>query len=172
MEFMELAKKRFSCRKFSDKPVEQEKIEKLLEAAIVAPTAKDLQPFHIWVVRSEDGIAKVNEATKCGFGAKTMFVFGGKEETAWVRPQDGRNFKDVDASIAATHLMLEVETLGLGTTWVGFFDPAKMKEAFPEMQGYDLIAIFPVGYPANDPKAGPIAMHFERKSKEELTTEL
>jgi len=168
MEFLELAKKRFSCRKFTEQPVEQEKIEKLIEAAIAAPTAKNLQPFHVWVIRTEDGIAKVNEATKCGFGAKVMLVVGGKEDTAWVRPQDGRNFQDVDAAIVATHIMLEAEALGLGTTWVGFFDADKMKELFCEMKGYDLTAIFPIGYPCCE----PAERHFERKSREELVSEL
>jgi len=168
LDFLELAKKRFSCRKFTEQPVEDEKIEKLLEAAIAAPTAKNLQPFHIWVIKSAEAIAKVNETTKCGFGAKVMLVLGGKAEDGWVRPHDGRNFQDVDTAIAATHIMLEAEALGLGTTWVGFFDADKMKERFPEMKDYDLTAIFPIGYPSCE----PAERHFERKSKEKIVTEL
>lgn len=168
MELLDIIQKRFSCRKFDNRPVEQEKLDSLLKAAISAPTAKNLQPFHIWVIRSEDAIKKVNETTPCGFGAKLMLVIGGDKKDAFVRPFDGRNFEDVDACIVATHILLETEALGLGTTWVGFFDEPKLKELFPEMRDYDLIAIFPIGYPA----AEPSPMHFTRKSKEELVSEL
>ena len=77
-----------------------------------------------------------------------------------MRSFDKKNFADVDASIAATHMMLEIEALGLGTTWVGHFDAPKLKELFPEMADYELVAIFPVGYPAEDAK--PSTRHAER----------
>ena len=88
-----------------------------------------------------------------------------KKDEAWVRKFDNYNFADVDASIVATHMMLEIADLGLGTTWVGHFDEPLLKEEFPEMKDYELIAIFPVGYPAEDAK--PAERHNIRRNVEE-----
>ena len=170
MDFMELAKERYSCRKFSDKEVEQEKIEKILEAGILAPTAVNKQPFKIWVLKSEDAISKISQVTNYTFGAKLVFVIGADENEAWVRPFDNKNYAEIDTSIVATHMMLEVQNLGLGTTWIGYFDTAKLIELFPEMSKFSHCVLFPVGYPAED--AQPSPKHTQRKSKEELVTVL
>ena len=85
-----------------------------------------------------------------------------------MRKYDGRNFADVDASIVGTHIMLAAHDLGLGTTWVGHFDAPAVHEAFPETEGYDLVALFPIGYPADD--ASPAEHHFSRKPASELVT--
>ena len=119
MSFLDLAKKRYSCRKLSAQPVEEEKLQKILEAGNLAPTAVNKQPFHIWVLKSEEAMQKVSQTTSFIFGAPVAFVVGSKAESAFVRSFDKKNFADVDASIAATHMMLEIEALGLGTTWVG-----------------------------------------------------
>ena len=168
MEFFTLAKERYSCRKFSDKPVEEEKLNKILEAGISAPTAKNAQPVKIWVIRSEDALAKVKALNpfKWMENVKVIIAVGGTNEGAFVRPFDGRNFEDVDASIVATQIMLAIHDLGLGSTWVGFFDTPKLKEAFPDMKDYDLVALFPIGYPADD--AEPSDRHSVRKDKSEL----
>ncbi len=168
MDFLKLAKERFSCRKLSDKPVEKEKIDKILEAAISAPTGMNRQPFKIWVVNSEEGKSNLAKVTPFTFGANVFFVVGYNTSDCYVRPFDGRNFADVDTSIVATHILLEVQDLGLGTTWVGHFDAPALKRIYPEMADYELIAIFPVGYPAEDVK--PAGKHFERKSAKELVT--
>ena len=166
MDFMELIKKRYSCRKLAETPVEKEKIDKILEAAIVAPTAHNIQPFRIWVIDKADDVEKIKETTPCTNGASLFFVVGAKTDEGWVRKYDQKPFADVDAAIVGTHMMLEIEELGLATTWVGHFKSALLAEKFPQMQGYELIAIFPVGYAAEDSE--PIPMHFERKSVDEL----
>ena len=168
MDFLTLAKERYSVRQLSDRPVEQEKIDKIIEAAIVAPTACNLQPFKIWVLQSPEALDKVRQTTPFRFvkEAPVVFVIGGDAEAAWKRRFDGHNFVEVDTSIAATHMMLEVQDLGLGTTWVGHFDPNKMRELFPEMQKYELLCIFGVGYPAED--ASPADGHSSFKNRDEL----
>ena len=168
MEFFRLAKERYSCRKFSDRPVEDEQLDMILEAGISAPTAKNVQPVKIWVIRSEDALEKVKASTpfKWMSNASAVLVVGGKSEGAFVRPSDNRNFEDVDASIVATHIMLAIHDLGLGSTWVGLFDVPKLKEFFPDMKDYDLVAMFPIGYPADD--AEPSERHAVRKDKAEL----
>ena len=93
-------------------------------------------------------------------------MLGALPDEAWVRKYDGRNFADVDASIVGTHVMLAAHDLGLGTTWVGHFDAPAVKGEFPEMEPCDLVALFPLGYPAED--AEPAPMHFKRRPADEL----
>ncbi len=170
MDFEKLSESRYSCRMLTDKPIPQEYIDKIIKAALEAPTAKNIQNFRIWVIRSQEAGEAVAQATKFTFGAGMFFLVGYKPEDAWIRPADGKNFGDVDAAIVATHMMLEIHELGLGTTWVGYFDAPKLQELLPETAGFQLIAIFPVGYPA--PDAAPAPRHFERKAVSELVETL
>ena len=153
MEFFELVKDRFSCRKFSSKPVEDEKLNKILEAARLAPTAKNAQPVKIWVIKSPEALEKIKSTAPFAWlkDVNIILAVGGTTEGAFLRPSDNRNFGDVDATIVATHLMLAIENEGLGSTW---------------MKNYDLVALFPVAYKADD--AQPSERHEKRKSKDEL----
>lgn len=166
--FQNLARERFSCRAFKDTPLTDAQINHILEAARLAPSAKNLQPTHVWVVKSPEALAKLNEATSSIYGAPVVFMVGAKPEEAWVRKYDDKNGAEVDAAIVGTHIMLEASALGLGNVWVGSFDPAKIKADFPQTEGYQIVALFPVGQPA----ANPSPKHGTRKSKEEFVTEL
>jgi len=170
MDFLKLARERYSCRQLSDKKVEKEKLDKIIEAGILAPTATNAQPYKIWFIESTEAKEKLAKANRYQFGAGVFFVVGAKEDEAWVRKFDNHNFAEVDATIVATHMMLEITELGLGTTWVGHFDAPLLKEEFPEMKGYELIAIFPVGYPAAEAK--PSERHTVRKTVEEAVSVL
>lgn len=163
MEFLELAQKRFSCRSFTDRPVEEEKLKKIMKAGILAPTAVNYQPWKAWVIQG-DKLVKFREVSGIRFVTPVVILIGADESSAWVRKYDERNFADVDASIAATQMMLEVEDLGLGTVWVGHFNAPAVKKAYPQTKDYDLIGLFPIGYPAGEPSA----KHIVRKSEEEL----
>ena len=168
MDFLTLAKERYSCRSLTDQPVSQEAVAAIIQAALLAPTACNYQPFKIWAIRSEEGLAKVKGVCKQAFikPAPVIFVIGADRKKAWVRDYDGMNFADVDAAIAASHMMLEIQSLGLGTTWIGHFDPEKLKQEFPDMKEYSLIALFAVGYPAED--AGKSPMHDACRPESEL----
>ena len=168
MEFFDVVKNRYSCRKFTAEKVSDEKLEQILTAAQKAPTAKNLQPVKVWVLKSNDALEKIRTATPCHFNAPVIIAVGGKSDEAFVRPSDGRNFEDIDACIVAAHIMLAVEAVGLGTTWVGMFDAPKVKELFPEMKDYDLVALFPVGCK----NAEPSERHFVRKSIDVLCRSL
>lgn len=172
MDFNEIIEKRYSLRHLSDKQVSDEQIKCILEAARLAPSAVNKQPFKIWVLKSEEARIKAAQAFNFDFAKKApvSFVIGANPDTAWVRPADRLNFATVDATIAATSMMYEITNLGLGTTWIGHFNPEKLKEAFPRMEPYLLIAIFGVGYPANDASPNPI--HFKRKTLGELSETL
>lgn len=163
MNFLELSRERYSCRAFSGKKVENELIEKIIDAGITAPTAVNKQPYRIFRITSEDGKESIRKSTKFDFGADEFLVVGAKCDEGWVRKFDGTNFSVIDASIVATQMMLQIAALGLGTTWVGYFDAPLLKELCPCMKDYELIAIFPIGYPADKPSE----RHFERRSKEE-----
>ena len=162
MEFNELIRERFSCRALSDREIPHESMNRIFEAARVAPTAVNRQPFKIWAIESPDARAKLAETTSYTFGAGVFLVIGSKEDEAWVRPDDDLNFANVDAAIVATHIMLTIHNEGLRATWVGKFNTPKLKELFPVMEGYNLIALFPVGYPTE--KGVPSPRHKERKS--------
>ena len=152
-DFLQLAHDRYSCRAFSDAPVEAEKIEALLDAAVDAPTAVDKQPWHIWVVESPEAVERLSALTRFNFGAKVILMLGAAPAEAWVRKYDGRNFADVDASIVGTHVMLAAHDLGLGTTWVGHFDAPAVKEAFPETGGLRPRGALPAGLPRGGRRA-------------------
>ena len=91
-------------------------------------------------------------------------------ETAWHRETDGKNHGEIDAAIATTQMMLQAADLGLGTTYVGMFEPEKLLAAFPEMAGTFPIAMLPLGYPAEG--AHPARLHNDRKPMDELVKTL
>ncbi len=166
MTFQELVEKRYSCRNFSDRKVEKELVEQIIKAGIAAPTAVNTQPVKIFWLDSEKAKEHIRQASSCTFGADTFLIVGYKEDEGWVRSFDQRNFADIDAGIVATHMMLEIEDLGLSTTWVGYFDAPRLQSLYPEMREYHLIALFPIGYAAED--AVPSDRHFKRKTREEI----
>ncbi|HIT61788.1 MAG TPA: nitroreductase family protein [Candidatus Fimousia stercorigallinarum] len=168
MLFEKLAHERYSVRAFQSKPVEKEKIQKIIAIANSAPTATNAQPVHIWAIVSEEGVRRVNETTKCDFGAPAVLVLGTNAEEAWTREEDAHNFADIDAGIVGTHLLFAICEQGLGTTWVGRVDPEKLIERFPEMKGYEIAGIFPIGYPADGKAGQPSAKHTKRKAVEEI----
>ena len=166
--FQGIAKERYSCRAFKEIPLTDVQINHILQAACMAPSACNKQPVHVWVVKSPEGLEKLKGATEYTYGAPVVFMVGARPEEAWVRKYDGKNGAEVDAAIVGTHIMLEATALDLGNVWVGSFDPAKIKESFPETEGYEVVALFPVGHPAAQP--GP--NHEKRKEIAEFVTEL
>ena len=160
--FLQLAKERFSVRYYAKTPVEQEKIDAILEAARVAPTAKNLQPFQIYVLKSEEAIAKINKLSRCAYNAPVVFLVCYDKSKAWVSPFDANDNSGVmDASIVGTHMMLEATDQGLGSCWVKFFDPKKVAAAFGIPGNLTPSFLLDVGYPLKG--ATPNKMHFERR---------
>lgn len=171
MTFLELAKERYSVRSFDSRPVEQEKIDLILEAAKVAPSAVNRQCPHIYVIRSAEALEKVVPTTRYSFGAPLNFLICYDKNQQWVnRYAPGYTSGDVDASIVVTHMMLEAWELGLGTCWVGSFKPAEISEAFNLPENMVPVAMLPTGYPAAD--AAPLALHSTFKPMDEFVTYL
>ena len=166
MKFNDLATARYSCRKMSDRKVDDVLVEQLIATANLAPTAVNKQPFKIFWMKSDKAKEAIHQVTRFTFGADTFLVVGSKKEEGWVRSFDNYSFADIDAGIVATHIMMDITDLGLATTWVGYFDAPLLKSLCPEMADYDLIAIFPIGYAAED--GGPSPRHSVRKPQEEV----
>ena len=166
MDFLELAKQRYSCRSFEEKEVEKEKIELILEAARVAPTAVNYQPQRVLVLTEKGELAKLSECTRYGWNAPVIMIVCYDKNVSWKRKYDGHDEGEIDASIVTTHMMFEAQSLGLGTTWIGAFDPAKVREVYKIPKNLEIVAILPIGYPAQD--AEPSAMHSKRNTMEEM----
>lgn len=170
MNFLELTKARYSVRKYADKPVEPEKLEKILAAGATAPTAKNQQPQHIYVLESKEAIETIRGITRCAFNAPVVLLVCGDKEQAWTNPFNDRNSAEMDCSIVTTQMMLQAQELGLGTCWVCWFDTAATKQAFNIPETQEVFALLPLGYPAEESK--PSAMHDSRKELEETVVRL
>ncbi|SET97165.1 nitroreductase family protein [Lacrimispora sphenoides] len=147
MEFLKLAKDRYSVRKFCDKKVEKEKLDLILEVGRVAPTAVNYQPQRIFVLDTEEALSKLKACTTYHFHAPLALLICYDKTVSWKRSYDGKDMGEVDVSIVATHMMLEVTNLGLGSTWVGHFDPQKIEEVFELPENIIPVALLPIGYP-------------------------
>lgn len=145
MTFMELAEGRYSSRKYRDAPVEDAKIDLILEAGRLAPSAKNLQPVRIIAVSSAEGLAEVSRTARL-YGAPLALIVVADSSRAWRRPFDDKVFGDIDATIVATQMMYEAQELGLGSVWIGYFDPAAIKESFGLAADEEASAIIAVGY--------------------------
>lgn len=165
MTFLELARARYSVRKFAETPVEEEKLQAVLQAGACAPTAKNLQPQRIYVLQSEAAVARIRGITRCAFNAPVVLLICGDVNEGWVNPFNNRNSTEMDCSIVTTHMMLAARELGLGSTWVCWFDTEGAKKLFGLPQDQEVYALLPLGYPAED--AHPSSMHGSRKPLEE-----
>ena len=168
MDFINIAKSRSSVRDYNNKKVEPEKLEKILEAAHVAPTAANLQPVHLIVVQSEEGLAKIGKAANI-YGASLAIIVCADHDKAWVRPFDGKQTGDIDASILTDHMMLQATELGLGTVWVCYFKPDVLRKEFTLPDNLEPINILALGY-ADTEEKGSDRHKTERISLDELVT--
>lgn len=157
---------RYSCRAYDDRPIENEKLQRIFEAIRLAPSACNRQPWTFLVIDSEEGrIAVQNSYDREWIRSAPLYVIAfGHHDKAWHRPGDGKDHTDIDVSIAVEHLCLAAAAEGLGTCWVCNFDTEKIRLTFNPGEGVEPIAIIPVGYPADGSKIPAKA----RKSVEEI----
>lgn len=168
MEFIDLVKKRFSCKRFSDKKIEEKDLLKIIEAGRHAPTAKNLQEQHIYVVKSPEALAKIDEVTPCRYGAPTVIVVAFNKNNVYHYPGDKRDSGIEDASIVATHMMLEATDLEINSCWVNFFDPEKMHTVLDLPEEEEILMILDLGYAADG--VGPLPNHSSRKPLSDTVT--
>ena len=168
MNFLDLAKKRYSVRKYTDQAVSEDSMTQILEAGRVAPTAANKQPYHIIAVRSKEGLSKIAKTGNI-HGAPLAFIVCANASETWVRPFDGKNLADVDATIVTTHMLMQATQLELGSLWVCFFDPSVIKKEFALPDGFEPLNILAVGH-ANEEPLSPDRHDQTRKSKEQTVT--
>ena len=162
MDFTELANARYSVRKFDGRAIEEEKLQAVLEAGNLAPTAKNLQPQRIYVIRTEENLAKIRTLTQCTFGAPVVLLFAYDTDEEWRNPlEEGVHAGPQDVSIVASHIMLKVAELGIGSVWVNMFPPTETRKVMGLPENETPLLLMPIGYPAAD--AAPSPRHTSRK---------
>jgi len=156
MDFFECIAARRSVRSYKSDQVEEEKLEEILEAARLAPTACDNQPFRVVVARTAGMAAELRKIyPKDWFAAAPLVLLVcSVPGSAWSR-RDGKLYADVDAAIVMDHVVLAATALGLGTCWVGAFDPKAAREILELEAGWEPIAFTPLGYAAESPEPRP-----------------
>ncbi len=155
MEFKEVIRNRFSCRKYSDKKIEREKLDAVLEAGRLAPTAKNLQEQRIYVVQSEEGLAKIDKVTPCRYGAPTVLVVAFDKNKVFTYPGGKRDSGAEDAAIVATHMILAAADEGLGSCWINCFDPEKTAAELGLPENEEVLMLLDLGYAADGVEAAP-----------------
>lgn len=168
--FLDLAAKRYSVRSFSPRPVTDEELQQILAAGASAPTACNRQPQRFYVAKSAQAMAAVRNATSCHFGAPLLIVVAYDSTISWHRDFDGKDYGEVDATIAITQMMLQIAQMGLGTTFVGWYDPKKLQQGLNLPANIHPVGILPIGHPADDDQPAP--MHFIRQEISQFTQEL
>lgn len=170
MDFLTLAEKRYSVRNFDPRPVEEEKLHAVLEAARLAPTAINLQPQRIYILKTAEVREKMVALCPFTFSAPVLLLVCADEERAWHSPiEPGYSSGEVDAAIAATHMMLAAAEQGLGTTWVRGFHSGQVQHALGLPPHIRPVCLLPLGYPGE--KARPARLHTESRELEELVEE-
>lgn len=170
MDFTEVIKNRYSCKNFGDKKVEAEKLEEILEAGRVAPTAKNLQEQKIYVVQSEEGLKKIDNVTPCRYGASTCVVVAFDSKNVFTYPGEKRDSGVEDATIVATHMTLAAANAGVDSCWINFFDPEKLAKELNLPENEEVLMILDLGYAAEGAK--PLANHASRKPLSETVSYL
>lgn len=165
MEFEELIRERYACRKFSSKPVSKEMLEKILDAGRIAPTAKNLQPFKIYVFEKEESLKLLDQVTPCRYNAPLVIAITYLHDEEWKHPTDlNRHSGPEDVAIVATHMMLESKNLGLDSCWVKYFDDSKFNSLFSISNNETCVLLLPIGYG----EIGPGPLHKNKKDMSKL----
>jgi nitroreductase len=169
-DFLSLAKERYSVRNFQNNGIEPEKMQKILEAAKIAPTAANQQPFRIYILKSEEALKTIRSITPCAFNAPVVLMMTYNKDEQWTNKQEpGIAAGQEDVSIVATHMMLEAWELGIASCWVNAFSNSKAAEAFHIPANEKVVLLMPLGYA--DPESQPSPMHLQYRAMDEVVSE-
>jgi nitroreductase len=165
MDFYDVVRNRYSVRAYQPDPVPENKLQRILDAAVLAPTAANRQPFRLVVIHTKGREAELGRIYGRAWFTQAPLVIAavGVSDAAWVRG-DGYNFRDTDVSIVMTHVVMAAAAEGLGTCWIGAFDPGAAREVLNLPPNADALGFTPLGFPAETPKAKV------RKPKEQLVS--
>lgn len=170
MEFAQVIQNRYSCKKYDGRPVNELQLNAILEAGRLAPTAKNLQEQHIYVVRTPEMLAKMDTVTPCRYNAATMLVVAYDKTNVFTYPGGQRDSGTEDAAIVATHMILAAADAGVDSCWLNFFDPAAVAAVLNLPENEEVMMLMDLGYAAEG--AGPLANHASRKPLSETVSYL
>ena len=162
MAFEELAKQRYSVRKYDSRPIEPEKMAKILEAGRVAPTACNFQPQRILVV---EDMAQMKDCTPCLYGQSAALIVCYDKTVSW-KNRSGKDIGDVDGTIVMTQMMYMAQELGVGSLLVGIYDEHLVRERFRIPEQFEIVCMLMLGYPTEDCQPHP-KHHANRKELKE-----
>ena len=169
MEFKNLIRERYSCKKFDGRPVSRESLDAILEAGRLAPTAKNLQEQRIYVAEGE-ALARIDEITPCRYGAATVLVVAYDSSNVFTYPGGERDSGVEDAAIVATHMLLAAKDEGVDSCWLNCFDPAVARRILALPENEEVLMLLDLGYPAEG--AAPLPNHTSRRPLTETVTYL
>ena len=161
MEFKEVIRSRYSCKKYSSRQVEPDKLNAILEAGRLAPTAKNLQEQRIYVLQSEEALAKIDKATPCRYGAPTVLVVAYDRNNVFTYPGGKKDSGAEDATIVATHMILAAADEGVDSCWLNFLDPEAVAKDLGLPENEEILMLMDLGYAAES--SGPLPNHGNRK---------
>lgn len=164
MEWKELVRRRYSCRKYMDMPVKDEALDEILEEMRIAPSAANRQPWLFFVIREPAAKKALKEAydKEWFYTAPVVIVACGNNNECWKRSYDGKETLDIDVAIAMDHLTLAATDRGLGTCWICAFKPDAVRKVLKLPENVEPIALTPLGYPDDEAKPK------KRKIREEI----
>lgn len=168
-EQLKIMANRYSVRGYLDRPIEKEKMDLILEAARIAPTAKDAQPQKVYLLKSPEAIAQIRDITRCAFDAPVVAIVTfdrNKQFYNSYNPEHVSGYQD--ASIVACHMMLAAYSVGIGTCWVNHFDYEKVAETFGIPENEEVVLIMPMGYQNMEPSP----RHYQRINVEDFVKEI
>ena len=168
MEFSDVIKNRYSCKKFSSEQIGKDKLDAILEAGRVAPTAKNLQEQHIYDVQSERELETIDKLTPCRYNAPTVLIVAYNKNNVFTYLGDKRNSGIEDATIVATHLMLAAYNEGVDSCWINFFNPDELAKAFNLPEDEEILMLLDLG--VADKTTTPLPNHNSRKALTETVS--
>lgn len=143
-------------------PDRPELIRSILDAGLSAPTACNLQPQRILVIDDDESRAALSRAVPSKYFVPLAFLVCYDRRECWVRPMDGKSSGDIDTAIVTTHMMLRATDLGLGSIWVMYWDPERMKQEFSLDAHLEPVALLIMGH--KSPDASPRKGHYISKT--------
>jgi nitroreductase len=171
MDFLELVNKRYSERFFDSKPIEQEKIDKILEVGRLVPTACNYQPQRFYILKSKKALEQAATVTPFTYNSPLIILVCYDKNEVWKnKREEGYNSGEQDISIAATTMMYEAETLGIHSLWIRGFNSKTACEVFNLPENIVPGMFLALGYPSD--KSKPSDWHFKRKNINEIVIEL
>ena len=161
MEFKDVLTERYSCKNYSDKIIEKQQLLAILEAGRLAPTAKNLQEQHIYVMQSPESLSVIDQVTPCRYGAPTVLVVAYNKNEVYTYPGTNCTSGVEDAAIVATHMILAAADLGVNSCWVNNFNPQELAGLMQLPEEEEILMLMDLGFAGKD--GMPLPNHASRK---------